>query len=428
MNISFDRSYVDPFVDKDSLRSSENKKIAAFNHVKKGDAPGAQYLGWTTLPMHWDGEELMKIKSTALEIQKKCDVFLVIGVGGSYLGSRAAIDFCKTAFYNSLASDTPKIYFLGNNLSADYVNNVLSLCEGHDVCINVISKSGSTVEPAIGFLLALDFMLKKYGQEAYSRIYVTTDPESGILLEFAKKHGCTTFYVPQNIGGRYSVLTAVGLLPIAVSGCDVEAMLRGAKRSCEKYFLGGPDNNDCLDFALYRNLIYNSGKQTEVFISYDPDVVTFGEWWKQLFGESEGKQGKGVMPASALFSTDLHSFGQYIQEGKRSIFETTLRIEKPTATLTVPAHISVNKLEYLKGKELSQINDIIFRSAAEAHRDASVPNLVLSVERKCEESFGALVYFFELSCAFSAYMLEVNPFNQPGVEAYKKYMRDYLSE
>ena len=428
MAVLFNREYIKDFFQHLDISSLEEKKKIAYSHVRNKDSLGNEFLGWTTLPLNSNQQELSHIRKAASDIQKKCDIFLVIGIGGSYIGARAAIDFTKSLLYNFKTKETPRIYFIGNNVSTDYISEIISLCDGHDICINVISKSGSTVEPAISFLTLLDYMRKRYGDDAYSRIYVTTDLKKSIMLDFANKHGCELFSVPSDIGGRYSVLSAVGLLPIAVSGCNIDAMLKGAEEACKQYYLSGTENNACLDFALYRNILHEQGRVIEIFAAYDPSVAMLCEWCRQLFGESEGKDGKGLFPASASFSTDLHSLGQYIQEGKRTMFETVIQIQKPTCDITIPSDLDVTGFEFLQGKNIEDINRAVFHSAAAAHMDAKVPTLLLEVECKNEENFGALVYFFELACAFSSYMLNVNPFNQPGVEAYKKYMRDYLKK
>ena len=289
-------------------------------------------------------------------------------------------------------------------------------CKDKEVCVNVISKSGTTAEPAISFLLVNDFMLKKYGEAAYSRIYVTTDPQKGTMLDFANKHGCTKFSVPSDIGGRYSVLTPVGLLPLAVCGCDIDAILAGAYKAYQKYYQGGIDNNDALYLAFARYFLGEKGRCLELFTSYEPDICNFTAWCCQLFGESEGKDGKGMFPSPAVFSTDLHSLGQYIQDGRRTMIETAIYIENPNDKIKIPNDLAVDGLDYLRGKDLSDINNYILKAAATAHKDANVPTFIIRVDKKDEENFGMLVYFLELVCAFTAYMLKVNPFNQPGVE------------
>ena len=365
-----------------------------------------------------------QLKAAAERIKKSCDVFIAIGIGGSYLGARAAIEFVKSPLYNSLKKDTPDIYFAGNSISSTALSELLAICEGKDICINVISKSGTTTEPAVTFRVFRELLEKKYGVEgARERIFATTDRQKGTLKAFSDKMGYETFVVPDDVGGRYSVLTAVGLLPIAVAGIDIDAMMRGAADSRTLY-TGQPfAENDCFRYAALRNLMYRAGKKVEILVGYEPFQQMLNEWWKQLYGESEGKDNKGIFPASVIFSTDLHSLGQYIQEGERMLFETVLDFKNTGCELEIPYdEANVDGLNFLAGKKLNYVNSTAMLGTLFAHNDGGVPNIVLEVSDRTAYSFGYLVYFFELACAVSGYTLGVNPFNQPGVEAYKKNM------
>jgi len=409
----------------------DSKKLAEISHeIKQADATlrsrsgaGNAYLGWLDLPISYDREELGRIKAAAQRIKTSCDILIVIGIGGSYLGARAAIEFVKSPLYNNLSKDTPDIYFAGNNISATALSELLSLCEDKDICINVISKSGTTTEPAIAFRVFRELLLKKYGEGARERIFVTTDRARGTLKAFADESGYETFVVPDDVGGRFSVLTAVGLLPIAVSGADIDEMLRGASDAMSAYTSTDIEKNDCYKYAALRNALYRGGKSIEILVGYEPYALMLCEWWKQLYGESEGKDKKGIYPSSVIFSTDLHSMGQYIQDGERILFETVLDI-KDTGVSTVIPHDSANVdgLNFLAGKSLNYVNRTAMQATLLAHNDGGVPNIVIELEEKSAYSFGYLVYFFELACAVSGYVLGVNPFDQPGVEEYKKNM------
>lgn len=430
MSVKLNEKYLSGFVSETEIDKISHVTEAAFSLVKSGKGAGSDFLGWTDLPVNYDKEEFARIKEAAAKIQKKCDVFVVIGIGGSYLGARAAIEFVKSPLYNNLAKDTPEIYFAGNTISSSALSDVLRLCEGKDVCVNVISKSGTTTEPAVTFRIFRELLEKKYGEEgARERIFVTTDRARGKLKEFSTEKGYETFVVPDDIGGRYSVLTAVGLLPIAVAGIDIDAMMTGAADARVKYSDESVKTNDCLRYASIRNIMYNKGKSIEILVAYEPAVQMFCEWWKQLYGESEGKDNKALYPSSVIFSTDLHSLGQYIQEGLRTMFETVIDFKKSVDTVIIPDDPNnIDGLNFLSGKELHDVNRMAMTGTLFAHNDGGVPNVVLEVEDRSAYSFGYLVYFFELACAVSGYMLGVNPFDQPGVEAYKKNMYALLGK
>ncbi|MBP5289450.1 MAG: glucose-6-phosphate isomerase [Clostridia bacterium] len=425
MAIKLSTEFAEPFytqAEYDALIPDAKRGMEeVLTHFEKGEDP----LGWFSLPEDYDRAEFARIEEAAKKIRETCQVFVVIGIGGSYLGARAAIEFCQGPFHNQLRKDGPEIYFAGTSVDGDALTELVRLCEGRDVCINVISKSGTTTEPAIAFRVFREMLEKKYGEEgAKDRIFVTTDKnvKPGTLKELAVKEGYESFVVPGNIGGRYSVLTAVGLLPIAVSGADIRAMMGGAA-AARRAFRGEFEENVCMQYALLRNLFYRKGKKFELYASYTPAMELTGEWLKQLYGESEGKDGKGLFPVSAIYSRDLHSLGQYVQEGERTMFETILLFDKPRYTFDIPkADTDVDGLRYLEGRDMAFVNQNAFRGTALAHRDGGVPGLVLTLDREDEENFGYMVYFFELACAVSGYMLGVDPFNQPGVEAYKKNM------
>lgn len=400
----------------------EVKKAAQVLESKTGE--GNDFLGWLTLPTDYDKEEFARIKKAAAKIKSDSEVLIVIGIGGSYLGARAAIEFIKSPNYNVMKKDTPDIYFSGNSISSTALKELVDICEGRDFSINVISKSGTTTEPAVAFRVFREILEKKYGKEgAAGRIYVTTDKEKGTLKSLSDREGYETFVVPDDVGGRYSVLTAVGLLPIAVSGADIDALMSGAKAAQDALTSNDLNENDCYKYAAIRNILYRKGKSAEMLVSYEPSFTMMNEWFKQLFGESEGKDGKGLFPVSAVFSTDLHSLGQYIQEGERLLFETVVSFEKPKYEITLGTDPeNVDGLNFLAGKTMDYVNKKAFQGTILAHNDGGVPNLVLSVPEMNEYELGYLIYFFEKACAVSGYVLGVNPFNQPGVESYKKNM------
>jgi len=430
MAVKCNEKYLAGFLSDKEVEKISHLTHAAYDLVKTRSGAGNDFLGWVDLPVNYDKDEFARIKAASAKIQKMCDIFVVIGIGGSYLGARAAIEFVKSPLYNNLKKDTPDVYFAGNSISASALAEVLELCEGRDVCINVISKSGTTTEPAVTFRIFRELLEKKYGEEgAKERIFVTTDKAKGKLKEFSTQKGYETFVVPDDIGGRYSVLTAVGLLPIAVAGIDIDKMMEGAAVARENLNNDDIENNPCLRYAALRNVLYNKGKSMEILVAYEPAVQMFCEWWKQLYGESEGKDNKALYPSSVIFSTDLHSLGQYVQEGQRTMFETVISFNKSNNSVVIPDDPNnIDGLNFLSGKQLHDVNKMAMTGTLFAHNDGGVPNIVLEVEDRSAYSFGYLVYFFELACAVSGYMLGVNPFDQPGVEAYKKNMYALLGK
>lgn len=425
--VTFDYSKALQFVGQHEVDNLEVQVRAAHDQLHNGTGAGSDFLGWIDLPTAYDKEEFARIQKAAAKIQSDSDVLIVIGIGGSYLGARAAIESLSHSFYNLLPKDkrkTPEIYFAGNNISSTYVNHLLDLIEGKDFSVNVISKSGTTTEPAIAFRIFRAALEQKYGkEEARKRIYATTDREKGALKKLANEEGYETFVIPDDVGGRYSVLTAVGLLPIATAGISIEDMMKGAADAAEEFSNPNLAENAAYQYAAVRNALYRKGKVTEILVNYEPSLHYVSEWWKQLFGESEGKDYKGIYPASVDFSTDLHSMGQFIQEGNRNIFETVIQVTE------VPSHITIESdptdldgLNFLSGKTLDFVNKKAFQGTLLAHTDGQVPNLVVNVQDLTPYSFGYLVYFFEKACGISGYLMGVNPFDQPGVEAYKKNM------
>ena len=422
--IKLNEKFLSPFVRANEVAQMEAELEAARKTVMDKSGAGSDFLRWLDLPVDYDKEEFARIKTAAAKIQKSCDVLVVIGIGGSYLGARAAIEFVKSPVYNNLKKDTPDVYFSGNSISASALADLLRICEGRDVCINVISKSGTTTEPAITFRIFRELLEKKYGKDgARERIFVTTDRARGTLKSFSDEMGYETFVVPDDIGGRYSVLTAVGLLPIAVAGCDINAMMAGAAEARGKYLSAPLADNASLRYAAIRNILYRKGKTTEILAAYEPAAQMFCEWWKQLYGESEGKDNKGIFPASVIFSTDLHSLGQYIQDGVRNLFETVIDVQNAVDNVEVPNdEANVDGLNFLSGTQIHDINRTAMLGTLFAHNDGGVPNTVIEIPDRSEKTFGNLVFFFEFACAVSGYMLGVNPFDQPGVETYKKNM------
>jgi len=429
--ITVQDEHVLPFIPKDKQQQMQEKAEAAHNllHLKKG--VGSEQTGWLYHPVTYDQTEFSRIKACATTIQENSDVLLVVGVGGSYLGARAAIELLTHTFQHDLPKHKhhgPKVFFVGHHLSTTYINDLFDILEGQRVSVNVISKSGTTTEPAIAFRLVKQWMEEEYGaHEAKKRIYVTTDKERGALNQLAKQEGYELFVVPDNIGGRYSVLTAVGLLPIAVSGISIDSMMQGAKQAMDELAYPNVSQNPCYQYATFRNLLYSEHKLIELLVSYEPQFHYFQEWWKQLFGESEGKDGKGIFPASATYSTDLHSFGQYVQDGERHLFQTILHVQEDTKPLYIKndPH-NLDGLNYLTDTSLGEINHKAFAGALQAHVDGGVPNIVINIPSINAFTFGYLVYFFEKACAISGYILGVNPFDQPGVEEYKKNMSKLL--
>ncbi|MGN0497994.1 MAG: glucose-6-phosphate isomerase [Acutalibacteraceae bacterium] len=412
------------FINEEEYVAVKAQVKAAHDTLHNKSGLGNDFLGWLTLPTDYDKEEFARIKKAAEKIKSNSDVFIVIGIGGSYLGARAAIEFIKSPNYNALKKDTPDIYYTGNSISSTALSELLEICEGRDVSINMISKSGTTTEPAIAFRVLREMLENKYGKEgAKERIFCTTDKAKGTLKSLADKEGYETFVVPDDVGGRFSVLTAVGLLPIAVSGADIDALMAGAKKAQDEFDNDDLMTNDCYKYAAIRNILYAKGYTTEILVSYEPAFTMMSEWYKQLFGESEGKDNKGIFPAAVTFSTDLHSMGQYIQQGRRTLFETVVLFNEPKRTITIGTDPeNVDGLNFLSGKTVDFVNKKAFQGTVLAHNDGGVPNVVLTAERMDETELGYLIYFFEKACAISGYLLGVNPFNQPGVESYKKNM------
>lgn len=417
--------YADKFVSDYDIAEISGRAVEAMKTLHARNGEGNDFLGWVTLPTDYDKEEFSRIKKAAEYIKGNCDILIVIGIGGSYLGARAVIEALKSTNYNALAKDTPQIYFIGNTISPSMVTELVSLCEDKNICINVISKSGTTTEPAIAFRVFRDLIYKKYSEEeAAKRIFCTTDKAKGTLKELADDQGYETFVVPDDVGGRYSVLTAVGLLPIAVAGIDIDALMNGAKFAQDSLNSEDIHKNDCLKYAAIRNCLYEKGKRLECFISYEPCMTMFNEWLKQLFAESEGKDGKGLYPVSCVFSTDLHSVGQFIQEsGSSLMFETCLKFNNPLDDFTITEQDgNIDGLNFLAGKTMSFVNEKARQGTLLAHTEGGVANLILEANGITAEDLGYMIYFFEKACAISGYILGINPFNQPGVESYKKNM------
>ena len=416
--------FTSDFINEHEIEYMRPFAKAAHEMLVNGTGAGNDFLGWVSLPVDYDKDEFARIKKAAEKIKQNSDILVVIGIGGSYLGARAAIEFCKSPLYNNLDKDTPDIYFAGNNISPTALTELLSICKGKDISVNVISKSGTTTEPAIAFRVFKSLLVEKYGEEgARERIFVTTDKARGTLKQFSDKAGFETFVVPDNVGGRFSVLTAVGLLPIACAGIDIDQLMAGAQAAMEQFGTFDLDNNTAVRYAILRNILLNKGKSTEILVGYEPYMLMFNEWWKQLYGESEGKDQKGIFPASVVFSTDLHSLGQYIQDGQRSLFETVISVDNPGAEFVIPEDAAnVDGLNFIAGKELDFVNKTAMTATLLAHNDGGVPNILIQVADRTPKSLGYLMYFFEFACGISGYLLGVNPFNQPGVEAYKKNM------
>ncbi len=425
--VSFDYSKTAKFISEEEMSYMKGLALAAKDTLLSRNGAGNDFLGWIDLPVDYDKEEFARIKKAAAKIQADSDVLLVIGIGGSYLGARAAIEFLNHNFYNNIAKEdrkTPEIYFVGNNISSTYITNLCDVLKGKDFSVNVISKSGTTTEPAIAFRIFKKLLVEKYGkEEAAKRIYATTDKAKGALKKLADDEGFETFVVPDDVGGRFSVLTAVGLLPIAVSGVDINALMEGAAAGRKQAIEAPFEENDALKYAAVRNILLRKGKSIEIVANYEPSLHYVSEWWKQLYGESEGKDQKGIFPAAVDLTTDLHSMGQFIQDGSRIMFETVLEIEKPTCELVLEAEESdLDGLNYLAGKTVDFVNKSAMNGTILAHTDGNVPNLMVHIEEQSAYCLGKLFYFFEFACGVSGYLLGVNPFNQPGVESYKKNM------
>lgn len=424
MSVKLIDKYAKSFVSEEMLSEITEKVKKADAVLDSRNGKGSDFLGWVDLPVDYDKEEFDRIKKAAEKIKKDSDVLIVIGIGGSYLGARAVIEFVKSNNYNDLRKDTPAIYFAGNSISSNSLAELIEICENKDFSVNVISKSGTTTEPAVAFRVFKELLIKKYGEEeARHRVYCTTDKAKGTLKALADEFGFETFVVPDDVGGRFSVLTAVGLLPIAVSGTDIDALMKGAQKAREELAVKDYDNNPVYKYVALRNAFYAMGKKTEMFISYEPCFTMMNEWLKQLFGESEGKENKGLFPTSAIFSTDLHSLGQYIQQGERIQFETVFFFTKDKKEVIIGEEKgNPDGLNFLAGKPLSFVNRKAFEGTVIAHNDGGVPNIILEADEMNEENLGWLIYFFEKAVAVSGYVIDVNPFDQPGVEEYKKNM------
>ncbi|WP_050606568.1 glucose-6-phosphate isomerase [Clostridium niameyense] len=427
MSLTLDLTNTKPYFNKGELDYVKSVVEQLHNNLHGKTGAGNDFLGWIDLPVNYDKDEFKRIKNAAKKIRDNSDVLIVIGIGGSYLGARAAIEMLSHTFYNNLSKDKRKsteVYFVGNNISSTYMADLLELVDGKDISVNVISKSGTTTEPAIAFRIFKELLEKKYGKEgAKERIFATTDKEKGALRTLANEEGYETFVIPDSVGGRFSVLTPVGLLPIAASGVDIDEVMKGAADAREAYSSPDLENNDAYKYAAVRNALYRKGKTTEMLVNFEPCLHYFGEWWKQLYGESEGKDGKGIFPAAADFSTDLHSMGQYIQDGLRNLFETFINVEKPRKSIILQKDKdNLDGLNFLAGKDMDFVNNQALRGTVLAHHDGGVPVMILNVPELTDYYFGQLVYFFEKACGLSGYLLGVNPFNQPGVEAYKKNM------
>ncbi len=426
-NLTFSYEKAAPFINEHEFEAMKDYVKAAHDMLHNKTGAGNDFLGWIDLPVNYDKEEFARIKKAAEKIRSDSDVLVVIGIGGSYLGARSAIEMLSHSFYNILDKSkrkAPQILYAGNSISSTYMAELLDAVEGKDISVNVISKSGTTTEPAIAFRLFKELLEKKYGKEgAKERIYATTDKKSGALKNLSDAEGYETFVVPDDVGGRYSVLTAVGLLPIAAAGIDIDKIMQGAADAREEYSVADLDKNQCYQYAAARQALLRKGKNVEMMINFEPSLHYFGEWWKQLFGESEGKDNKGIFPAAADFSTDLHSMGQYIQDGMRILFETGISVKNPRKNITIDAtEDNIDGLNFLAGKTIDFVNSKAAEGTALAHTDGGVPNLLVTIPEINEYYYGKLVYFFEKACGISGYLLGVNPFNQPGVEAYKKNM------
>lgn len=425
--LGLDYSNALAFIDESEITclSPFIKKAHEMLHNKTG--PGSDFTGWVDLPKVYDRDEFARIKAAAERIKSDSEALVVIGIGGSYLGARAAIEALAHSFHNLMPRskrNTPEIYFVGNSISSTYMAELFELLDGKDISVNVISKSGTTTEPAIAFRVFREYLESKYGkEEAAKRIYATTDKARGALKKLADEEGYESFEIPDDVGGRFSVLTAVGLLPIAVAGIDIDEMMRGAADAADQYNNDDVTVNECYQYAAVRNALYRKGKTIEIMVNYEPSMHYFTEWWKQLYGESEGKDQKGIFPAGVDFTTDLHSMGQYIQDGLRNIFETVLNVEKPRKNIMIKVDKDdLDGLNFLAGKDVDFVNKMAMQGTVLAHTDGGVPNLVISIPEMNSYWFGNLVYFFEKACGISGYLLGVNPFDQPGVEAYKKNM------
>lgn len=429
-NITFE--YKNSGVEESEIDDFKNKVKDIHKKMHNKESIGSDYLGWLDYPIKYDKDEFERIKETSKKIIADSDVLIVIGIGGSYLGAKAIIKAIGHSFCDMLkdkGKKYPHIIFAGNNLSSTYISEILDAIGNQSVSLNVISKSGETTEPAIAFRIFADYMNARYGEKAKERIYVTTDKTDGKLRKISRLEGYETFTIPNDIGGRYSVLTSVGLLPVAVGGANIDKFMEGAKSAMNHYNNDNLDENDCYKYAATRNILYNKGKQTEFLVTYEPSLKSVSEWWKQLFGESEGKDNKGILPVSLSYTTDLHSMGQYIQDGRRDIFETTINIETPRRDIEIPLYDEdIDGLNYIAGKTIDYVNKKTMEGVIEAHVDGGVPNLMINLPKINSYHLGELIYFFEKACAMSSYLLGVNPFDQPGVEAYKTNMFKFLGK
>lgn len=422
--LGFDYTPALPFLQEHELEYLQVPVKEAHELLHRREGPGSDFLGWLELPRRYDREEFARIKEAAARIRRSCDAFVVIGIGGSYLGARAAIEMLTPAFSNRRPGSGPEVYFAGNNISSTYLADLLGVLQDKEVCLNVISKSGTTTEPALAFRVLREFMEQKYGKEgAQERIFATTDKARGALKQLAEAEHYECFVIPDDVGGRYSVLTPVGLLPMAVAGLDIDEVMAGAAAAMSEFASPQLELNPCYQYAAVRNALYRKGKLVEIMVNYEPALHYFGEWWKQLFGESEGKDHKGLFPATVDFTTDLHSMGQYIQDGLRILMETVIQVDKPRADIMIKEDgENLDGLNYLAGKTIDAVNQKALEGTLLAHTEGGVPNVVVRVPQLSEYYLGQMFYFFEKACALSGYLLGVNPFDQPGVEAYKRNM------
>lgn len=425
--VSFDYSAAKKFISNDEMNMMETIAEGAKKQLLSKSGAGNDFLGWIDLPVDYDKDEFARIQAAAKKIQSDSEVLLVIGIGGSYLGARAAIEFLRHSFYNSVSKEirkTPEIYYVGNNISSTYISHLIETIGDRDFSVNIISKSGTTTEPAIAFRVFKKLLTEKYGkEEAAKRIYATTDKEKGALKNLATEEGYESFVVPDDVGGRFSVLTAVGLLPIAVSGADITKLMEGAASMRERCLNNSYEDNDAVLYAAVRNILLRKGKSIEILANYEPALHYVNEWWKQLYGESEGKDQKGIFPAAVDLTTDLHSMGQFIQDGQRTMFETVVNLEKSTCEIILEEEaVDLDGLNYLAGKSVDFVNKSAMKGTLLAHTDGDVPNLIVNLPEQTEFYLGELFYFFEFACGVSGYILGVNPFDQPGVESYKKNM------
>ena len=427
LKLKFDDSKLKSYINEDELSLITPQVKLAHELLKNKTVAGSDFLGWINLPNDYDKEEYSRLKKTAEKIRNDADVLIVIGIGGSYLGAKACIESLNTSFFNLLSRDerkSPQIFFAGNSISSTYLSELIEFVKDKSIYVNVISKSGTTTEPALAFRFFKELLEKKYGKDgARQRIIATTDKSRGALKNLANEEGYETFIIPDDVGGRFSVLTPVGLLPIAVSGVDIDQLMKGAQDAVKDFEIDDIDKNDCYRYAAVRNILYRKGYTTEILASYEPSLSFFSEWWKQLFGESEGKDKKGIYPSSVNLSTDLHSLGQYIQDGMRNLMETVINVESPLKDITIKEmEGDIDGLNYLTGKTVDFVNKKAFAGTLLAHLDGGVPNMVVNIPKINAYNIGYMIYFFEKACAISGHLSAVNPFNQEGVESYKKNM------